>query len=69
MSVTGGAGKSLESLTTPAHGPRSASSVRLPPLNRATSLATGMAQMFDPSLGGQPSQSVLNSLSLWSDVI
>ena len=44
MSVTGGAGKSLESL----QHPRSASAVRLPPLTRATSLATGMAGMFDP---------------------
>ena len=45
MSVTGGAGKSLESLQS---HPRSASTVRLPPLSRATSLATGMAGMFDP---------------------
>ena len=47
MSITAGGGnRSLESV---AH-PRSASSAvpRLPPLSRATSLATGMSQMFDP---------------------
>ena len=49
MSVSAGgvANRSLESVQV---HPRSASSAipRLPPLSRATSLATGMSQMFDP---------------------